>query len=386
MARTYEVISADGHVETPPDVWVKYVPAKYRERAPRLIKLPEGGEGWVVEGQPLLHNGQNITAGKTIRFRHDTYYNPDGSPATGAGSAKQRLKEQDQDGIDCEVLFPPIFATKFLEGISDRGVYLSMIQAYNTFLAQDYCSVAPDRLIGNGVIPVTGVDDAVAELKRCKEMGLRTVAFHQFPNGGGSPKPEDDKFLAKAIELRMGLSPHAAFGDRTPPAFGGAAGTGGTAFASALTQRFALPPMYSITQTIASGALDRFPELRIYFAETNASWLPSALFFADDNYQIFKDWFGVTLKKQPSEYIRDHFSFSFIRDPLAMTFRDHLPMDNVMWGSDFPHSVGSFPRSRHWLDVIFKDCSPAVRRKVLLENPARYFYLALEKPITPTPA
>ena len=104
--RFYKVISGDGHVETPPETWVKYVPERWRDRAPRLIHLPDGGEGWVVEGQPLLHNGQNIIAGKPIRFRGMSYYNEDGSAATGAGSAEQRLREQDQDGVDAEVLVP----------------------------------------------------------------------------------------------------------------------------------------------------------------------------------------------------------------------------------------------------------------------------------------
>jgi len=64
MGRKYQVISADGHVETPP-VWTKYVPEQWQERAPRLIELPGGGEGWLIEGQPMLRNGQNIT-GQTI--------------------------------------------------------------------------------------------------------------------------------------------------------------------------------------------------------------------------------------------------------------------------------------------------------------------------------
>ena len=67
MARHYRVISADGHVETPPDPWVKYVPEKWKDRAPRLIELPGGGEGWLIEGQPLLKNGQNITGRGPIR-------------------------------------------------------------------------------------------------------------------------------------------------------------------------------------------------------------------------------------------------------------------------------------------------------------------------------
>ncbi len=385
MARTYQVISADGHVEVPPEHWTKYVPERWKERAPRLVVLEEG-EGWVIEGQPLLHNGQNITAGKTIRFRGDTYFTPDGGPATGAGDAAQRLREQDQDGIDAEVLFPPVFATRFLEGIKERDVYLSMVQAYNTFLAQDYCSVAPDRLIGNAVMPVTGIDDAVAELKRCHEIGLRTVAPHQFPNGSGTIDSSDDKFWGTLLDLDMKLSPHFSIGDRLPAVYNVGGGTGHQQFAAAMVQRNVTPPMYTIAQFVLEGVFDRFPDLRIYFAETNAGWMPAAFFLFDDNYAIFKDWFNGSLKKAPSDYVKKHVMFSFIRDPIAMELRDHLPTENLMWGSDFPHSVGSFPKSQEWLRRIFDGVPDTVRRQVLLENPARFFDLDLEAPITPTPS
>src|SRR5580658_4692949 len=107
MARTYQVISGDGHVETPPDGWRKYVPEQWRDRAPRLIRLPDGSDGWLVEGQPMLHNGQNIKGRGPVKFANASYYNEDGSLREGAGDARQRLREQDLDGIDAEVLFAP---------------------------------------------------------------------------------------------------------------------------------------------------------------------------------------------------------------------------------------------------------------------------------------
>ena len=115
MARHYKVISGDGHVETPP-FWNKYVPEKWADRAPRLVRLEDGGEGWLIEGMPMLKNGQNITGRGPIRFDFGSYYKPDGTPNDGAGPAEQRLREQDEDGIDAEVLFPPVFASRFLEG------------------------------------------------------------------------------------------------------------------------------------------------------------------------------------------------------------------------------------------------------------------------------
>ena len=385
MGRKYRVISADGHVETPPDTFVKYVPERWRDRAPRLVPLSEGGEGWVIEGMPLLHNGQNITAGKPIKFRNDTYFAEDGSPATGAGPAEQRLREQDRDGIDCEVLFPPVFASRFLTGVADRDAYLSMVQAYNTFLAQDYCAVAPDRLIGNGVVPVKGIDQAVLELKRCGEIGIKSVSLQQFPNGSGAPEPEDDEFWETALDIGMRISPHGNFGHPAPPEYGGGAGTGSLAYAVSLTQRTGgFRPLYCIAQLIASGVFDRFPDIRFYFAETNASWLSSLVWFMDDNYRIFKHWYGP-LAMKPSEYIFKHCRFSFIRDPLALKLRDFVPVDILMWGSDFPHSVGSFPNSQEWIDQIFEGESEAVKRRILLENPCEFFGLDPKADITPTP-
>jgi len=386
MGRKYRVISADGHVETPPE-WTKYVPDRWQDRAPRLIDLPDGGEGWLIEGQPLLRNGQNITGRGPIRFDYGSYYRPDGSPNDGAGPAAQRLREQDEDGIDAEVLFPPVFASRFLEGIKDRDVYVSMVRAYNTWLAQDYCSVAPDRLIGNSVTPISTIEDAVAEVKHAYELGLPSVAFYMFPNGTGFAQPEDDEFWATCLELGMAISPHFGFGEIRAPMAGAGQGTAGQAYASALTQRAGShAPVYCMAQLMAAGVFDRFPEIRFYFAETNASWLPFTLSFMDDNHEIFSSAFGGRkMALTPSEYVAKHCHFSIIRDPVAVQIADLLPIDNLMWGTDFPHSVGSFPDSQQFLDDTFAG-RDELRRKIVLENPARYFGLDLDADITATPA
>ena len=75
MGRNYKVISGDGHVETPPESWLRYLPEEHHERAPRLIKLPKGGEAWLIEGQPLIPNGQNITARGPVKVEGGSYFN-----------------------------------------------------------------------------------------------------------------------------------------------------------------------------------------------------------------------------------------------------------------------------------------------------------------------
>jgi hypothetical protein len=79
MARKYQVISGDGHIETPPD-FVKFVPEKFKDRAPRLITLPDGGgDAWLMEGMPLTYASQNLKGRGTVKFAGQSYFHEDGS-------------------------------------------------------------------------------------------------------------------------------------------------------------------------------------------------------------------------------------------------------------------------------------------------------------------
>ena len=71
----------------------------------------------------------------------------------------------------------------------DKDCYLALIQAYNTFFASEYCSVAPDRLIGVALVPETGVDDAIAELARVRKLGLRAVVTDHVAQWRPRPRP-----------------------------------------------------------------------------------------------------------------------------------------------------------------------------------------------------
>ena len=384
MARTYQIISGDGHVETPPDGWRKYVPEQYRDRAPRLIRLPNGADGWLVEGQPMLHNGQNIKGRGPVKFANASYFHEDGSLREGAGDGVQRLHEQDLDGIDAEVLFAPVFVARFIESIGDKEVYRSIVQAYNTWLAEEYTAPAPDRLIANALIPVSGLDDAVNELHRAKRLGLKTVQLQQYPNGSGAPKPEDDRFWETALELGLALSPHLNFGGvvwRGDPR----GDTSQWSAEAAMSQHAPMAPAATLAQMIVHGVFDRFPELRLYFAEVNCVYMPGMLFYLDRNYHEFNDWFHVTLKKEPSEYVLEHVLFGMVGDYPVLEMGNVIPLDHFAWGSDFPHSVGTFPNSQQYIKEHFQDVEPGLRRKILVENICAHIGLDPNAEITETP-
>jgi uncharacterized protein len=383
-ARTYGLISADSHLEIPPDDFLAYIPEEHRDRAPRRVKTTDGGDSWLVEGAPLIHTGSNLTAGGKVQHRGKSYWNPDGSRATGGGLAAQRLAEQDQDGVDAEILFPPIFTKEALAGISDLDAFHAIIQGYNTFVAEDYSQVAPDRLMPLGVIPSRTLDGAVEELKRCARLGLKGICLLQFPNGGPTAKAEDDRFWETALELGMPVCAHTHFGAAFPPFVTGPQ-AGADPFAGSLCSRQALlRPQWTVAQLIGTGVFDRFPSLQVYFAETNASWIPIGLQQYDENFQTYSHLYEGRLTKRPSEYWFDHVFVSFIMDPLVGRMLDLLPIDNLTWGSDFPHSVGSWPNSRAWLEETFGTAPEEVRRKLCYENVAKFFKLDLDTKLTPT--
>src|SRR5215469_7116037 len=139
MTRQYRLMSADGHLEVPPERWIHRVPEKYPGRAQGT---------WSPIGLKV-------------------------EDAAGTGGPEQRVREQDQDGMDGEVLFAAMVAGPVVwRNIAHDEVYKAVIRGYNDWLAEEYCAVAPDRLIGMGVIPITNVDDAIAEMKHCKKLGL----------------------------------------------------------------------------------------------------------------------------------------------------------------------------------------------------------------------
>jgi predicted TIM-barrel fold metal-dependent hydrolase len=387
MGRKYRIISGDGHVETPPEPWVSRVAEEHRNRAPRLIKLPDGlGDAWIVEGQGILHTGQNVTGRGPVKFANASYFNEDGTPKEGTGDAVQRLHEQDLDGIDAEVLFPPVFATRFIQGIADRDAYLAMVQGYNTFLAEDYCSVAPDRLIGAAFIPVSGIDDAIGELERAKRLGLKTVCLQQFPNGSGGPTAEDDRFWERALELEMALSPHIGFGDMQGPHPRGPSPSDAKVAGGMTQHTGAVAPAYCMAQMIVDGVFERFPQLRFYFAEVNCASLPAMMHYMDRDYLGYNDWFQFDLPMLPSEYFKIHCLFGMIREPLALKMGEFMPLDWFIWASDFPHSVGTYPDSRGYIEEAFAHLDQATKHRILLDNAAEHLHLDLSADITETPA
>ena len=164
-----------------PDCCAGWVPNRYKEWVPRKVDLPDGGEGFVIKNSKPIVGQQGLFAGHPVEE-----FTPYGTPWTGPGTGapKQRLQEQDTDGVDAEVLYPaPQFLRLCRTAIKDPDAYEALLRAYNDWLAQEYCAEAPDRLLGVGVLPVSNIDAMIAELEHCKKLGLPAVNLAAFPAG-----------------------------------------------------------------------------------------------------------------------------------------------------------------------------------------------------------
>ena len=385
MARHYRYISADGHFESPPEQWIHRVPKQYRERAPRRIKLANGRDALLIEGRPLVYGGTSLYGGRAPEDFDPTVLDFDSTP--GCGSAEQRLREQDIDGIDAEVLFALDVRNS---AIRDKAAFIGIIQGFNDYLAEEYCAVDRDRLIGVAVLPNIGADEDIAEMERCKRMGLKAVWLSTFPSGQSFPSAEDDRFWAAALHLDMPVIVHTSFptkvgsretrlfkyprephGENRPP--------------TDFVQRFARQgPHHSgsveASQLVISGVFDRFPRLQIYWAENNVGWLPYFYEQIDHEYSINRFWaeryLGLPrLKHRPSEYLKEHAYWGFFEDHVGVKLRHEIGVDRMMWSTDFPHVVTRWPHSLEMMDSQMKDVPEEERHKMAAGNAVKFFRL-----------
>ena len=389
MARDYRLISSDSHLEVRPELWLHRVPEKYRDRAPRTVYLPDGGEAILIEGlAPQELEFLDHRAGRAV-----DQWRPFGltrEDMAGTGPPEQRLREMDMDGLDAEVLFPSQTAGPGIwRNIEHDDAYKAVVRAYNDWLAEEYCSVAPDRLIGLGTIPITNVEDAIAEMEHCVRLGHKGIVLADWPSGKPYPTPEDDRFWAAAVALGIPLTVHVAFGgfERAPgqptfkypkedPEILGRIRRGLVDWVGS----FGGPPALSLAQLALSGALDRFPTLNIFFAETRLGWVPFWLERADVWYQRHLPWAQRYLgfepmQRLPSEYIREHISFSVFYERVAIELRHHVGVNRIMFATDFPHVECEWPNSKAVIDKIYADVPQDERHKIWAGNAVEFFKL-----------
>ncbi len=361
----YRLISGDSHVNEPGDLWTKRVPAAMRDRAPRIESFDEG-DAWVIEGvKEPINFGMNACAGLEPEQMRGWMRFED--MRRGGWDPKVRLTEMDRDGVDAEVLYPTPRLSNALIAHRDTDYHLAMIRAYNDWLSE-YVEVADDRFGGLALLPNRGgAEAAVAEIDRVLDRpGMRGVLIGCWPNGTLAISPEDDPVWAALSERRIPLGIHVSMTQSMPAAHRAKLPGYG---------RFFDAPNRMIEMVFA-GVFDRFPDLDVVFAEVDFGWVPYVKEQIDNNFQRLDPVSGFGLQRLPSEYIDEHFHFTYITDTFGLRNLQYVGAERVLWSSDYPHISADYPYSWRTIQASMSGISPQDRAQILHGNAERLYGFA----------
>jgi len=377
----WKLISADSHIVEPPDMYTSRIEPRFRDRAPRMErrKTPTGREydAWMLDGQQVGTLGAVMQAGQ--RFEDPSQIDFLGvweDVRRGAYDADAMIAENEEDGIWGSVLQPS--QGLFWYRIPDSALLTEICRCYNDWIA-DFCNAHPDRLKGIAMLNVDDVDEACQELERVAKLGL-VGAFIPVSPLPDKPyrHPIYERFWWTAQDANMPLLLHIATPRHGVPANEFTMNVAEMTGAGRSTTDFWV--RYSLGSMLFAGVFDRYPRLQIGSVEHEASWIPHWLKQMDFTYMerpVFTKGWKSREGLMPSDYWKRNMFVEFMEDDIGVKLRDYIGVENMLWGSDYPHAEATFPRSQQFLARMFEGVSENDLRKITSENAAKMFRFTL---------
>ncbi|HET9924385.1 MAG TPA: amidohydrolase family protein, partial [Methylomirabilota bacterium] len=302
----YEMISADCHLDLcwlPPDLFTTNAVPALRDRMPYVTEGPKGPVWLTKKGANLgLACGMGSAGREYVPGR---IHRADRMAATGLyedgkrgirrlTEPELRLRDQDLDGVQAEVLYGILGATGRM---NDPEGVVEVMRVYNEWLT-DFCSTHPERFAGLASIPNTPIDAAIAEVERVAKRGaVRGLDIANSPDltplwdpywnplwevihASGLPLHFHTigSRLPEALQklVFMGSDPSRAGADVTPAERSASR----IAFATHITG-FQINMANILMAMIYGGVLERFPRLRVVLGEAGIGWIPYILWRMD---------------------------------------------------------------------------------------------------------
>jgi predicted TIM-barrel fold metal-dependent hydrolase len=362
------IISVDDHVVEPPDLWERWLPARFKERGPHVVRsgyhITDVNEGhgvqtmqssgpqvdwWVYEDVKKLMlvtghwNGdsRDDLAAQPISFEEmpASFYDP-----------AERLKAMDINHTERSMCFPnavPRFCGQTFSENSDRELGLACIRAYNDWMIEEWCGSSGGRLIPLCIIPLWDPFLAAEEVRRNAARGCRAIAFSELPSNLGLPSIHANRYwdpLFEACnETGTVVCMHIGSGSKMPTSSPDAP----KCVRVALTNQNA---MSAFADWLLSGTLMRFPNLKIAFSESQIGWIPFML-ERIDNVFLKSKWAQCdpSVTELPSLQVPGRVYGCFFEDTFGIESRNAIGIDQITFEVDYPHQDSTFP---HTLEYI----------------------------------
>jgi uncharacterized protein len=364
---TQTLISADSHVKISHDQVKAHLPSHFHEAYDQAAGAYDArmsrGTGAVnragASGNVPKKSPAPIAASNSV-FTREGYWDP-----------VERLRDMDADGVAVEVIYSEVSAFRYLSDV-EEGL-AETVKAFNDTL-HDFASVDPTRLIVSYQIPIHEIDVAVTEVARVVELGGKSLQLPVFPAELGLPDyydPRYDPLFAAVQESGLPICCH--IGLKTT--LDDVARRDPTPNKGVMVPLTPLMTAEAFGMWILGGVLERFPELKLVFVEPGLGWVPWWLEVVDDmaSRQGYK---FPAISRRPSSYFHQNVFLTFIDEHYGVERgRDLLGTRNIMWSTDFPHPVTSWPHSREIVQKTLGDLSAEDRELIVAGNAARVWNL-----------
>jgi len=342
----YLIVSTDGHAGLPMARYKDYLESKYHDAFD--YALPIQREKTREAEESLL-----------IAEFNDKWREGIEDDLKGAWDGAVRNRVIDADGVAAEVLFPDGIteqnAPPFGAGLGlkpwgvDPELQWAGARAHNRWIAE-FCSEEPVRRIGLAIVLMLyDVDEALAEVQWAHAQGLKGILIPALM-GDMDPynHPKYYPIWEYCQEHNLVVHTHSGPSPDYDYSLPGAMGVFMTEFAW-----WAARPMWHM---IFGGVFELFPRLKFALTEVSEFWVPHLLELMDVRASVKHTSgklgdFRSNLTMTPSEYFRRNcwVGASALFDEGSTAVRHEIGIERVMWGTDYPHPEGAWPKTREKL-------------------------------------
>ena len=383
------IISVDDHVIEPPHLFERWLPSAYRERGPRVVRMPwEVGPGyrqrfrpadsgplgdfWVVEdiAQAVLTSLTAVGRDGSEVVDAPTVYE---EMRPGCYDPAARLADLDLAGVERSLCFPNCarFCGQLFLWMKDKDLALACVRAYNDWMAEEWAGPSGGRLIPLCVVPLWDPQAAADEVRRNAARGVRAVTFSELPSQLGLPSvhAKDGHWLpfleacdetSTTICLHIGSSSSLATSSPDAPM-------------SVILALTTFNSQLAMADWLLSGHLARFPHLKLAFSESQIGWMPY-LFERIDKLWLRRNphtAINPIITEPPSSYVRGRVFGCVFDDDFGMESIDHVGVDQVTFECDYPHQDSTWPHTGDVAERALSHLSEADRYKVTRGNAIR---------------